>query len=872
MTDVDGVALPGVTITLASPALIGDTRTAVTGADGRYRFPATPLGSYSVEASLNGFISQALGGIRVSIGSRMAANFQMRLGVQETVTVMGEAPLIDVKGSSAVQTTMAADYFQGLPSARTNAGATDLLGMAPGATVGSSDRAGGVTGRGGSQFGGTKNGAQFSFDGVNVNSSEGGEVELQMDFDNVAEVNFGGIGAPAEVGGYNGLVMNLVTKSGSNELHGQGNIFFRLDSFTTQNSDDPEFRRDLDNEHQWHLDVGGPLAKDKLWGYGSFRRSVRNFATELSGGTKGFAHRNQLLAKLTWQASTTDRVTGQISWEKEDALDPADAFITPEATLAPYGLWRIFMLDYLKVFSDTTLVEVHSAFVDADRADGPGAKDIHPDTDPSNLLPAGHFDLVTGVLSESPGFFFDRTRNRYQVNVALSHYADEFLNGSHDFKTGVQVDVSPTRTFTGYIMGAYYVDYGGEPLYRYETPAQDDQPENRQVSGFLQNAWTFAGNRVTINPGVRINWWQGCGQSVQDAVTGFPALTVDHGCLFEPKMGLAPRFGLTYDITGDGTTAFKVHYGKYYSQLITSMYLAPDERLFQFSEWNPDIGDFEIVETEFRLPGDPIDPDIEMPYFREFSVAVEHQVADDVSVELTGIVRRNEGFLDKILTNGVFGRVEATDPVTGTTYNFFDQLNANESEILITTPSNLNLGFPFDTFEQSRKYWGVGLTVEKRFSNNWQLTGSYFYSKTEGTDDTAFENGRGSALGPSNLWTNPNQHINAFGPLEDDHPHNIKVIGSFRLPLDIDAGFFYWFQSGQVYTREVNFRGVRSNDRSITVFGEPRGSRRLPNQSNVDLRAEKIFRVNDFSIAAGIDVFNLFNAASPSRSYLSSHL
>ena len=275
MTDVDGVALPGVTITLASPALIGDTRTAVTGADGRYRFPATPLGSYSVEASLNGFISQALGGIRVSIGSRMAANFQMRLGVQETVTVMGEAPLIDVKGSSAVQTTMAADYFQGLPSARTNAGATDLLGMAPGATVGSSDRAGGVTGRGGSQFGGTKNGAQFSFDGVNVNSSEGGEVELQMDFDNVAEVNFGGIGAPAEVGGYNGLVMNLVTKSGSNELHGQGNIFFRLDSFTTQNSDDPEFRRDLDNEHQWHLDVGGPLAKDKLWGYGSFRRSVR---------------------------------------------------------------------------------------------------------------------------------------------------------------------------------------------------------------------------------------------------------------------------------------------------------------------------------------------------------------------------------------------------------------------------------------------------------------------------------------------------------------------------------------------------------------------------------------------------------------------
>ena len=133
------------------------------------------------------------------------------------------------------------------------------------------------------------------------------------------------------------------------------------------------------------------------------------------------------------------------------------------------------------------------------------------------------------------------------------------------------------------------------------------------------------------------------------------------------------------------------------------------------------------------MPGDPIDPDIEMPYFREFSVAVEHQVADDVSVELTGIVRRNEGFLDKILTNGVFGRVEATDPVTGTMYNFFDQLNANESEILITTPSNLNLGFPFDTFEQSRKYWGVGLTVEKRFSNNWQLTGSYFYSKTEGT-------------------------------------------------------------------------------------------------------------------------------------------
>ncbi len=860
VSDPDGAPLPGVTVTVSGPVLITPSVT-VTGVAGRYRAPALPPGLYTVDAVLEGFGPMQQNDVRVSMGATLAVNFTMEIGgVEETITVTGEAPLVDVKGSASNTTTFNDEYLDALPANRGNSGASDFLGMAPGANVGDTDRAGGVTGRRTSALGGTSQGTQFSYDGVLVNSAEGGEEEMQMDVDNVAEASFGGVGAPAEVGGYSGMVMNLVTKSGGPRLQGTANYFLRADGWNAQNSDDPQFIQSVNNNNQQHLDIGGPLAANKLWGYGSYRRNKSNFATEVSGGTEGFNKRWSVFGKLSWQISPKDRLQGSVQFERQSGLDAADLFVAPEAVFAPWGKWDTYFADYLRIFSPDTVLEVHAGLASNASADFPGATDIHPDTDTSNLLPAGHFDEATNLLSESPGFFFDRTRNRYQLNASISHYADEFLGGSHDFKAGIQSSSDPTRTHTGFLGGAYYIDYAGEPFLRLEVPGQDDRPKNRTIAFFAQDAWTLGGDRLTLNPGVRITSWQGSGTTDIGGATGFAPVFEDFGPIFKPKTGIAPRIGATYDLLGDGTTALKGHFGKYYSQIITSMYLAPGESLFQEFEWNGD--EYELAFTEFQSPITPVDPNIRMSYFNEFSFGIERQLSRTVGVELTYINRRTKDFQDFRLGNGIFENVTGVDPVTGTSYQLWNHLNPEEQQLLNTNPGRLPIlsPFGFNNFKQSRRYDGVGLTVEKRFADNWMANVSYFYGRTKGTDDTEFENGRGSSLGPSRNWSNPNNHFNADGPLAGDRPHNIKATGSARIGSHIAVGGFFWLQSGNSYAREYTFRDVESNTRDFEIFAEPRGSRRTPTQANLDLRAEARYRVGGSQLRVMADIFNVFNS------------
>lgn len=865
ITDPDGATLPGVTVTVSGPVLI-QAQVTVTGIDGRFRVPALPPGIYRVEVELEGFGSLQQNDVRVSMGATQQVNFGMVVGgVEETVTVVGAAPLVDVKGSSSNTTTFSGDYLDALPINRSNSGASDFLGLAPGANVGNTSRAGGVTGRGASALGGSNQGTQFSYDGVMVNSAEGGEVEMQMDVDNVAEASFSGVGAPAEVGGYSGMIVNLVTKSGGPRLQGTGNIFIRADGWNAQNSNDPQFRQEVNNNSQFHLDVGGPLASDKIWGYGSYRRSNSNFSTEVSGGDKGFNTRNSFFGKISWQMSPKDRLQVSYQHEWENGKDAADLFVAPEAVFAPWGLWRTGFADYLRVFNPDTVLEIHAGVASNASSDYPGATDINPNTSPGDLLPAGHIDEATGLLTESPGFFFDRTRNRYQVNTAISHYADEFLGGSHDFKAGFQTSIDPTRTHTGYTGGAFYVDYDGEPLYKYEVPSQNDEPKNKTFGFYVQDAWTLGGDRLTINPGLRLDIWEGCGRTSIGPATGFDAVTVDFGCIFKPQTGISPRLGATYDVFGDGTTALKAHYGKYYSQIITSMYLAPGESLFQAFAWNGD--EYELEFTEFQLPVTPVDPNIRMSHFKEISVGFERQLSNTISVELTYINRRTNDFQDFRLGNGEFANVQGTDPVTGITYNLWDHLNPDEQDLLNTNPERLPIldPFGFNNFTQSRKYDGIGLTLEKRFAGNWTGNASYFYGRTRGTDDTAFENGRGSSLGPSRNWSNPNNHFNADGPLAGDRPHNLKVTGSGRIGRHISVGGFFWAQSGAPYQRTYVFRDVDVTGRTIRIFAEKRGARRLPTQANLDLRAEGRFELGRATIRIALDLFNVFNSGTVTR-------
>ena len=878
--DFDGLPLPGATITISSSNLMGGDQLAVTGIDGRYRFPALPPGTYSLAVSMDGFDSQTQSDVRLSMGSILDVVFTMTIGATDTITVRGTPPLVDIKSSGSAQTVIGAGLAQSLPSGRSAAG---LIAYVPG-VVGSNDGSAGGgrtlgSGRSSSAFGGTTQGTQFIFDGIQMNSPEGGEVEVRTDFDDVEEASFSGVGGAAEIGGYSGMVVNLVTKSGSNDVHGAANFFYVGDSFVNQNSEEERFRRSISNNKNYHFDLGGPLVRDKLWGFGSFRRETSNEASELAAGFPGFDENNFFFGKVTWQINPNAKLSGHFQRETDLGQNPANEFNAPETNLPGFNNINTYNLDYLHIFSDNTFLDVK--FGSNDGETGDFSIDARQNTLPAaHLILEGSGPLGAEYLTESPGFFFDGFRNRYQTNVALTHYADEFLNGTHDFKVGFQGDWSLPKTnigYTGECCGgaAYYTDFAaGEPAYKDEFQSLEIDPLGRTLSFYVQDSWTLGNGRVTINPGVRINDYSGSAKARIGAITGFSPSTQDLGAHFQPDLAIAPRFGIVVDAFGDGQTAVKGNWGRYFPQLIAGTYAGFQSFSAvesQFSEWNG--AEYEVIDTEFAPAGLPIDPDLQMTNFTEWSAGVEQQLTAEVAVEVSGLYRETHNFIDKVRLNGIWEAVPVQD-ADGNQYTVYQLLNADQAVFILTNTDNLDksiLGPNVDGFEQTRDFWSLNFSVEKRFSNNWQMIGSYVYSRATGTDDTNFENGRGSSLGPSALWTDPNMRMFADGPLAHDVPHQIKFLGSVVLPYEVLFGWHYQGSSGRSYTKQVVFRqGSETSDVELfrpiggrgsrRIFVEPRGSRRLPWVNNVNLRAEKAFTVQRYSFSVLFDLFNLFNA------------
>src|SRR5688572_16864308 len=272
--DTSGAVLPGVTVTVAGPALI-QPRVTVTSETGSYRVPELPIGTYTVTFELAGFRSTVLPDIRITIGFRAQVNGELAVSnVQETVTVSGESPLIDTRETGA-KTTFDHETLQNLPSARDP---WVMLERTPSITM---DRV---------NVGGTQSGQQsnyvsrganttnnkWSMDGVDITDmSATGSSPIYYDFDMLEEmqVTTGGADASQQTGG---VGVNLVTKSGTNAFKGSGRLFNTNERFQADNVTD-EIRaagagsgNPIQNINDVGIEVGGPLKRDRLWAWGSF--------------------------------------------------------------------------------------------------------------------------------------------------------------------------------------------------------------------------------------------------------------------------------------------------------------------------------------------------------------------------------------------------------------------------------------------------------------------------------------------------------------------------------------------------------------------------------------------------------------------------
>ena len=839
--------LPGVEVTISSPAMMG-SQSRITNERGKYRFPNCPPGTYSVEVRLQGFTPQRRENVKIEVEQTLIVDFALIIGsLEEKIEVIARAPTIDVRDSQTGTTSMPEEFLEQIPGTRT---LRDEMFFAPGSY---GQRAGwyGDATRFVSYYGSSVSSAHnFMIDGVTMNSPEAGEHEMDLDFGAIEEMKVMGLGAPAEYGGFSGAVIHTVTKSGGNKLGGSLNFYVQPARWHSENWGSYPYliSKKFPEEYDLNFNLAGPITKDKLWFYVGGR--YKNSRKKIEGyeGVIPYSVNQRGSGKLSWQPNPNNRFSAMLEYNLWEGHHRGTGPLYGPGCEHEYVKNQLYYnASYLHVFSDTTFMDVkfggyyQTAYKTID-------KDIPP-----------HKDLVTKMKTGNFEWYWDVPRQRYQASSSISHHADEFLKGSHDFKIGVEVEISPIGTHRGWGGGKLYIDQAGEPYQMWTYDGYSTYPTTKRISAFVQDTWTIG--RLSINSGLRMNHWRG---DIKD---------YDANPAFAPKLGIAPRIGISYDVFGDHTTAFKIHYGKYYHPVYGILYL-------HLKPQGP-RAKYEWIDNDWQLQyEDPweekykMDPDLKWTYMNQFVVGVEREVVKDLSIEAQFIYKTNHDFLDRVNITGMWEPVQWVCPDDGKTYNVYQRLNPGDNKFLLTNPEvgkDIGAAFPdIVGIDPSRSYRGFQLGFTKRYSNGWMLSGSYLYGKAWGTDDNSWYDyaaTRNTSFGASVTYSNPNYQINADGELILSPTHIFKLIGSYDVPVvNVIFGFFYSFTSGANYSREIVLPSeidpdpVSDFQESIYLYADKRGSYSYPGLHNLDLRVEKFFDFGKIRLSTLLDVFNVFNS------------
>src|SRR6185369_1103940 len=219
VTDDTGAALPGVTVTLKGPEVVGQ-QTSMTNEKGFYRFPALPPGVYTLTYSLSGFGTLNHEGVRAAVGSTLEENVNLKVAAKtEEVTVMGEAAVVNAQ-SDQVSTNYDKDWVRNAPIPRYTF--FDLINAAPGVSQTSSDVQYRQT-----SFGSSTTDNSYQLDGTDFTAPVSGAAWPYPNTDAIEEIEVLSLGAPAEYGNLQGAVFNVVTRQGSNDFHGDLNYYYQ---------------------------------------------------------------------------------------------------------------------------------------------------------------------------------------------------------------------------------------------------------------------------------------------------------------------------------------------------------------------------------------------------------------------------------------------------------------------------------------------------------------------------------------------------------------------------------------------------------------------------------------------------------------------
>lgn len=858
VVDPDGAALPGVTVTIESDALLGGTRTMVTGANGSYSFTGLPLGTYAVVAGLEGFQASRVEEVRVSVDAVATVQFALELsGVAEQVLVVGTAPVVDVSSSSA-PSSFDDELIKDLPKARNF---YDLIQLAPG--MSNSDQKWDRT----VAYGSNQQSNQWLVDGINQTAPESGSSWTRVNPEAIQEVQVLGVGAPASYGNATGAVFNVVTKQGGNDFHGSADFYLQHRSLTGSNVE-LEGDRYPEYERNKYFDVsgtlGGPFVRDRLWFFSSVQFQ-RDNATQpgFDPGVQPDQVLDYYLFKLSGRINDNNFVNATFHHDYWDWPYVTSQRTTPDASSGEQGNTYSWSADWRTILSDRTFIEAkYGGFWGDDWADS-WTGSMEPAF--INYTPP---DGGPATFSDGVWWPWSYTNSVHQVDVDVSHFADDFLAGDHDFAFGVEYSKGAFDTrLAGGFYGTYYYTWAGY-MAKVEGDPYVKAGRNTGISAFVDDSWTVE-DQLTINVGVRFDRnlgefpdepllsrnpigdfpeWEETGEYVP----GFEVLEWNN---------VSPRLGFAWVPGADRKTVVRGFYGIFYDGNVGGNWSTPPPSggpILQQWWYNAGTGEYDFPGWSFRAQDSGYDPDLRAPRTDQVTFGVERELRRDLSLGAQYVYKYGKDLVGWNLVGGVWDEVPFTDPFTGNTYTLLS---------LVESPTYRKGNSPGVVPPGAEdKYWqqyhGVTLTLKKRPrpGSSWGIHASYTWQRSEGSIPTSLTQTQFNPLYGNTSGRDPNSRINSDQRLQGERPHMIRVMGTFRLPHDIDFNAVVNLQSGRPYNRQIRVFGLGQG--ISTVIMEPAGSNGLRHefQRNVDLAFGKRFDVGNRGVARlDVQVFNLFN-------------
>ncbi len=833
VTDEQGGVLPGATVTLTGPQ---GSQTTVTDGEGEFRFVGLNPGSYEVKAELSGFVARTTTGLDVSIGRTVSAPLALKVGgLTETVEVTANASTVDTS-TTAADNNLSQELLKNMPI---NIGAfntaTSIMNYTPGIN-------------GSSAFGGDSSyGNALLIDGVDTRDPDSGSAWVFYNYNIIEEVQVGGVGAPAEYGGFSGAVVNTITKSGGNRFSGLFEYRHTNDGLAGDNVPDSylELNPNLGTAdvmtklNDYTVQLGGPFKRDKAFWWFSAQRYAfeqdpsgpRTVRSEISPRYNG---------KITYNLTPNDMLIG--SFQKDNYNVTGRTAFIPSSVASdsqtvnqdsPETIWNF---QYRRIFGSRSFLEAKFT----------GYTGYYY-LDPVDPTPA-HYDAETGDYSGGAGYKYYADRDRNQLNIALSTYAD--AAGKHSFKFGLEIERSTTKSKFDYMDGIYYYDLAGAPYLAYGY-AYDVEGQNRRASFYAQDQWKVG--RLTANLGIRLDRLSGYSPALKETV-------------YKPEASWGPRIGAAFDVTGKGTTVLRGSWGRYFEGVSFGPYSQAVGGWTPFYTYEvlPNFAVGDLID-ETSIGGDwTVASGVKHFSLDEATAGLEHQISRTLKASATYIWRKWDNFVGAVTEGATWTPFTRTNPLTNAPYTLYRWANRDTDQwrTVVTNyagfqyedPSGNTLGVA----DPSRDYKGVMLVLSKALSNRWQAQASYVWSEAKGNVGNTGRAGIGGTT-----FRNPNTAItNATGFMENDRTHEVKIFAGYQIPkIEVNVNGFYRAVSGATYTPVQNNSGGSLNwTGSVQVFLEPRGNQRYETEHNVDLRLEKVFDYDVHRFGVFMDVANLLNA------------